>query len=93
MTQSEPGALVRAARNVSWTYGLQSDAELFVYMARPERDATVTLRLPGTMTGSLLDPEDGKELRPVWIETRPWDLVTLPVPPGRAVVLVLARVR
>jgi hypothetical protein len=45
------------------------------------------------MTGSLLDPEDGKELQPVWIETRPWDLVTLPVPPGRAVVLVLARVR
>lgn len=93
LAQSEPGALVRATRNVSWTYGLQSDEELFVYMARPQHDASVTLRLPGTMAGSLLDPEAGNELQPVRIEARAWDLVTLPVPPGRAVVLVLTLVR
>jgi hypothetical protein len=93
ISQSAPGAMVRATRNVSWTYGLQSDAELFVYMARPQHDASVTLRLPGTMAGSLFDPEGGNEIQAVRIETRPWDLTTLPVPPGRAVVLVLTRVR
>jgi hypothetical protein len=93
MSQSAPGAHVRATQNVSWTYGLQSDAELFVYMARPRQDASVTLRIPGTMAGSLLDPEAGHELQPVRIDAPPWTLTTLPVPPGRAVVLVLTRVR
>jgi hypothetical protein len=85
--------MVRATQNVSWTYGLQSDAALLLYMARPERNARVTLRLPGPMAGALLDPEAGNEIQPVRIETRPGDLTTLPVPPGRAVVLVLTRVR
>jgi hypothetical protein len=62
-------------------------------MARPRRDASVTLRLPGTMAGSLFDPEAGHEIQAVRIETRPWDLKVLPVPPGRAVVLVLTLVR
>jgi hypothetical protein len=93
VSQSAPGAAVRATWNVSWTYGLQSDAELLVYMARPRRDASVTLRLPGTMAGSLFDPEAGHEIQAVRIETRPWDLKVLPVPPGRAVVLVLTLVR
>jgi len=93
LSQSAPGAMVRAAQNVAWTYGLQSDDELLVYMARPQHDASVTLRLPGTMAGSLLDPEVGNEIQPLRIETRPWDLTTLSLPPGRAVVLVLTRVR
>jgi len=93
ISQSASGAMVRATRNVSWTYGLQSDEELLVYMARPTHDASVTLRLPGTMAGSLLDPEAGTEIRPVRIEAPPWTLTTLPVPPGRAVVLVVTRVR
>jgi hypothetical protein len=45
------------------------------------------------MAGSLLDPEAGHELQPVRIDAPPWTLTTLPVPPGRAVVLVLTRVR
>jgi hypothetical protein len=93
LSQSAPGAMVRAAQNVAWTYGLQSDDELLVYMARPQHDASITLRLPETMAGSLLDPEAGNEIQPLRIDTRPWDLTTLPVPPGRAVVLVLTLVR
>jgi hypothetical protein len=85
--------MVRAAQNVAWTYGLQSDDELLVYMARPQHDASITLRLPETMAGSLLDPDVGNEIQPLRIETRPWDLTTLSLPPGRAVVLVLTRVR
>jgi len=93
VTQSSPGAMVRATHNVSWTYGMQSETELLLYMARPQHDARVTLRLPGPMAGALLDPEVGNEIQSVRIDTQPWDLVTLPVPPGRAVVLVLIRIR
>ena len=92
-SQSAPGAMVRATRNVPWTYGLQGDTQLLLYLARPQPDASVTLRLPGTMAGSLLDPEAGGEIRAVRIETRPWDFSVLPVPSGRAVVLVLSRAR
>jgi len=93
VSQGAPGAVVRATSNVSWTYGLQSDRELLVYMARPQRDASVTLRLPGPMAGSLFDPEAGDEIRAVWVDTQPWDLTVVPVPPGRALVLILFQVR
>ena len=33
VSQSSPGAMVRATHNVSWTCGLQSEAELLLYMA------------------------------------------------------------
>ena len=93
VSQSAPGAMVRAARNVAGTYGLQSDEELLVYVVEPREDAMLTLRLPGSMAGSLLDPEAGSEVRSVRIDTRPWDLTRFTVPPGRNVVLVLARDR
>jgi hypothetical protein len=93
LSQSAPGAMVRAAQNVAWTYGLQSDDELLVYIARPSERAMLTLRLPGTMAGSLLDPEAGSVVRSVRIDTRPWDVTTFAVPPGRTVALVLARSR
>jgi hypothetical protein len=92
--QSAPGAMVRATSAVSWTYGLQSDEELLVYVAEPRQGASLTLRLPGTMTGSLVDPETGDEIQPVRIESRPGDLVRLSLParPG-AIVLTLTRSR
>ena len=88
-----PGAMVRAAHNARWTYCLQSEEELFVYIAQPRQGASLAFRLPGTMAGSLLDPEAGHEVQPVRIETRPWEVSGLEVPPGRAAVLVLTRVR
>ncbi len=93
ISPSAPGAMIRSATNVSWMYGLQSNEEFLVYMAQPRQDAILTLRLPGTMAGSLLDPEAGHEIQAVRIDTRPWDLTTVAVPPGRAVALVLTRVR
>ena len=92
-SQSAPGAMVRAAYHVSWTYCLQSQEELLVYIAQPGERASLSLRLPGTMAGWLLDPEEGDEIGPVRVETLPWDITMLPVPAGRAAVLVLARVR
>ena len=92
-SQSAPGAMVRAAQNVAWTYGLQSAEELLVLIARPREGAVLTLRLPGAMGGSLLDPEAGSEIQPVTIDAGPWNLTTFPVPPGRTVALVLARHR
>jgi len=92
--QSAPGAMVRAAYKVAWTYGLQSDEELLVYVAEPRLGASITLRLPGTMTGSLVDPRTGDEIQPVRIEAPPSDLVGLDLPTGRAAaVLVLSRSR
>jgi hypothetical protein len=87
------GAMVVGFQDVSWTYGLQSDEELLLYMADPHQNASVTLSLPGPMAGSLFDPEAGNEVQPVRIETDPWDLTTFTVPPGRTVALVLTRVR
>ena len=87
------GAMVVGFQDVSWTYGLQSDEELLLYMADPHQNASVTLSLPGPMAGSLFDPEAGNEVQPVRIDAPPWTLTTLPVPPGRTVALVLTRVR
>jgi hypothetical protein len=91
--QSAPGAIVRAAYEVSWTYGLQSDEALIVFVAEPRQGASLTLSLQGTMSGSLLDPKTGKEILPVRVETAPRDLVEVELPAGRAVVLALGRER
>jgi hypothetical protein len=91
--RSAPGAMVLDAHRVSWTYGLQSDEELLVYVAEPRQGASLTLRLPGTMTGSLLDPDTGDEIQPIRIETRPWDLTRLDLPASRAAALALSRSR
>jgi hypothetical protein len=89
--RAAPGAMVRAAYEVSWTYELQSTEVLAVFVAQPRQGASLTLRLPGSMRGSLLDPDTGKEIVPVHVETVPQELVRLGVPPGRAVVLALHR--
>ena len=89
--QSAPGAMVRAAYEVSWTYGLQSDAELLVYVSEPRQGASLTLRLPGTMAGSLVDPGTGDDIQPLRVDTGPWELARLDLPPRRAVVVMLRR--
>jgi hypothetical protein len=90
---SAPGAMVRSATNVTWLYGLQSDEALLVYLSEPSRDASLALRLPGRMEGSLLDPEEGHEIRPIRIDARPWDMTIVPIPPGRSAAVVLTLVR
>jgi hypothetical protein len=91
--QSAPGAMVRATENVAWTYGLQSDDELLVYVAEPQEGASVTLRLPATMTGALLDPQTGGEIQPLRMAARPWDITRVDVPPASAAVLALSVAR
>jgi hypothetical protein len=94
IAQSSPGAMVLGAQDVSWTYGLQSDEDVLFYMTQPAPGASVTLCLPATMEGALLDPEAGHEVRQIRIEMRrPWDIRIVALPPGRDVVLMLSRVR
>ena len=89
--QSSPGAMVRAAHDVSWAQGLQSDDEPLVYVSRPRQDASLTLRLPGSMGGSLVDPDSGEDIQSVRIDSRPWEIKRLNLPPRGAVVVVLRR--
>jgi hypothetical protein len=86
---STPGAMVRAAHGVSWTYGLQSDDQLLVFVSEPRNGASLTLRLPGTMVGSLLDPHTGNDIQTIRIDTRPWELTRLNLPHRPAVVVAL----
>jgi hypothetical protein len=83
--------MVRAAYEVSWTYGLQSDDELLVFVSEPRPGASLTLRLPGTMMGSLVDPDTGEDIRPIRIDTQAWELTRLNLPPRPAIVLMLRR--
>jgi hypothetical protein len=87
--QGVQGAMVREARQVAWAYGLQGDEALIVLVAEPREGANLTLSLPGTMTGSLLDLKTEKEILPLRVVTAPRDLVGLDLPAGRTVVLVL----
>ena len=89
--QSSPGAMVRAVHDVSWAQGLQSDDQLLVYVSRPRQGASLTLRLPGSMGGSLVDPDSGEDILPVRIDSRPWEIRRLNLPPRGAVVVVLRR--
>ena len=91
--RSAPGAMLRAAHEVSWTYGLQSEDELLVYVSEPRQGASLTLRLPGTMVGSLLDPDTGNDIQTVRIDTSPWGLTRLNLPPRTAIVVALRRLR
>jgi hypothetical protein len=81
------------ADRVSWTYGLESEQELLVYVRQPRQGASLTLLLRATMVGSLLDAETGDEIQPLRIEGRPSELTRLIIPPGRAVALALRRSR
>jgi hypothetical protein len=91
--RSAPGVMLRAAHEVSWTHGLQSEDELLVYVSEPRRGASLTLRLPGTMVGSLIDPDTGNDIQPVRIDTSPWALTRLNLPPRAAIVVALRRLR
>jgi hypothetical protein len=87
--RSTPGAMVRAAYELSWTYALQSDSELIVYVSEPRPGASLTLRLPGAMTGSFVDPDTGEDIQRIRIDTPAWELTRLNLPPRRAIVVVL----
>ena len=89
--QSSPGAMVRASHEVSWTQGMQSDDELLVYVSRPRQGASLTLRLPGSMSGSLVNPDSGEDIQSVRIDSGPWELKRLSLPPRQAVAVVLRR--
>jgi hypothetical protein len=91
--RSDPSAMVRAAYEVSWTYGLQGDDTLLVYVSESRPGASLTLRLPGTMSGSLLDADTGKDIEPIRIDSGPWELTRLNIPIRRALVLMLRRMR
>lgn len=88
-----PGGMLRATYGTSWVYSLQSDRELFVYMRDATQGAHLTLRLPGTMTGSLIDPDSGEEIQSLRIETQPWDITRLQLPARRGIALVLTQDR
>lgn len=93
VARSAPGVMLLDADRVSWTYGLESEQELLVYVRQPRQGASLTLLLRATMVGSLLDAETGDEIQPLRIEGRPSELTRLIIPPGRAVALALRRSR
>ena len=93
VARSAPGVMLLDADKVSWTYGLESAQEMLVYVRQPRQGASLTLRLPDTMVGALVDAETGDQLQPLRIEGRPSEIIKLSVPPGRAVALVLRRSR
>jgi len=88
-----PGVMLLDADRVSWTYGLESELELLVYVRQPRQGANLTLRLAATMVGALVDAETGDEIQSLRIEGRPSELTKLSIPPGRAVALILHRTR
>ena len=84
-----PGAMVRAAHEAAWAYARQSDTKLLVYVRDAMEGAPLTLRLPGTMTGSLIDPDSGEEIESLSIQTHAWDIPRLPLPVRHGIALVL----
>jgi hypothetical protein len=88
---STAGAMVRAAHESAWTYGLQGGGQLLLYVSEPGPGASLTLRLPGTMVGSLIDPDTGGDIRPIRIDSQPWELTRLNLPASAAVVVMLHR--
>jgi hypothetical protein len=93
VARSAPGAMLRDAGQVAWTYGLESDGQLLVYARQPRPGASLTLNVPGPMAGWLLDPDTGAQIAPVQIESLPPALTAVGLPTRRAVVLALHRVR
>ena len=91
--RSDREAMVRASYEAAWVHELHSDEALIAYVAVPREGASLTLSLPGRMSGSLMDPDTAKDIRPVRLDPAPGDLVALDLPLARAVVLVLQRDR
>jgi hypothetical protein len=85
----EPGAMLRYAENVSWTYGIENGQDLLVYVRQPRGGATLTLALPGSMTGALFDAETGEQIEALRIEARPREQATVVIPRRMAVAVVL----
>jgi hypothetical protein len=89
----EPGAMQRYAENVGWTYGIENDRGLLVYVRQPRAGATLTLAVPRPMTGALFDAETGEQIEPLRVEGRPPGEATVAIPGRRAVALALAAER
>jgi hypothetical protein len=85
----EPGAMLRYAENVSWTYGIENGRDLLLYVRQPRAGATLTLALPGSMTGALFDAETGEQIEALRIEARPQERAIVAIPPRRAVAVAL----
>jgi len=91
--RSDREAMVRASYEAAWVHELHSDEALIAYVAEPREGASLTLSLPGRMSGSLMDPDTAKDIRPVRLDPAPGEFVPLELPLARAVVLVLQRDR
>ena len=78
----------RAWRNGEGRVQRLVDEQLLVYVAEPRQGARLELRLPGTMTGSLIDPATGDDIQPVQIGTPLTGLVGVELPAGRAAIVV-----
>jgi hypothetical protein len=93
MARSAPGAMLLDANGVSWTYGLESEQELLVYVRQPQPGASLTLRLPATMVGALLDAETGDQIESLRLDGHTPELTVLSIPTSRAIAVVLRRSR
>jgi hypothetical protein len=81
---------LRAADRVADAHALEGEGVVFIYVLAAEAGASVTLRLPGPMTGEFLDGETGAYLEPVSYEGEPNALWRVPVPgPRDSVALTL----
>jgi len=85
----EPGAMLSYAENVSWTYGIENGRDLLLYVRQPRVGATLTLALPGSMTGALFDAETGEQIEALRVAGRPSEQATVAIPPRRAVAVAL----
>ncbi len=83
------GAILRDARQVAWTYGLESGDEMVVFLRQARDGATVTLQPTRPMDGVFIDAESGADLQSTHLEPGRERLIVLPVPTGRAVALAL----
>ncbi len=89
VARSSAAARLRNADNVAWTYGLESAQDLLVYVRQPRLGASLTLLLPGTMTGAILDADTGEEIEELRIEGDPTGHTILAIPPRMAVAVAL----
>jgi hypothetical protein len=87
--RSAPGAMLRDAENIAWTYGLESERDLLVYVRQPRPGASLTLLLPGPMTGAILDADTGQEIEGLRIEGHQAEHTKLSIPAGMAVAVAL----
>ncbi len=88
--RSAAGAMLRDADQVSWTYSLQGDRELLVYVRQPRPGAMLTMVLPGAMHGAILDAATGDEVERLRVGEGADTHTRLSIPAGKTVVVVLS---